>query len=75
MTIQLNPEQEHQFSEIASASGKAPECIVMKVLQTYLRKRAELLARLEQARADVAAGRVFTSEEVWDRLQRHTLAS
>ena len=74
MTVVLSPDQQQQFSEIASASGQTVQRIVLELIDTYLRERAELLADLEQARADVAAGRVLTSDQVWERLQRQSTA-
>lgn len=74
MTIQLPMEQEAQLVKIASLSGQSASQLASQVLTSYLDHHHELEAEFTRAKADLAAGRVFTTEQVRERLQ-HRLVS
>ncbi len=75
MTIQFAIEQERQLEDLATASGQSLNALVSEVLTTYLDSQIELLAELTQARADLAAGWVFTTEQVRKQIGKLLAAS
>ncbi len=75
MTIQLTVEQEKQLTHLASNSEQSLGLLVSEILTAYLDRHNELLAELTEARADLAAGRVLTSEQVWEQVQKRFAVS
>jgi predicted transcriptional regulator len=68
MTIDLSPEAEAALNRIASMSTFRREELVTHAMESYANWLAHETARIEEARADIAAGRVLSHEEVFRQL-------
>ena len=71
-TIKLEPELRDAFMADAAELDRPASQIMRELMKDYLRKREEekrdyvefLRRKVERSRADIAAGRVFSNEEV-----------
>lgn len=65
--IELTPAQAQALAKLEKETGESLSSLIDRALEQYLQykaEEAELLADIEQARADIAAGRVHSSAEV-----------
>lgn len=69
MVIHVTGAQEQMLQQLAAAAGTSSESLAAEFFGEWLREQAELHEELAQARAEYAAGRCLTSDEVWRRLE------
>ena len=66
-TIELTPRRAEALAQLERDTGENQAALLARALDSYIerkREESELLADIEQGRADIAAGRVHTSAEV-----------
>lgn len=66
-TIKLTPRRAEALAQLERDTGENQAAHLARALDSYLERKqaeSELLADIEQGRADIAAGRVHTSAEV-----------
>lgn len=72
-TMKLEPELRDAFMAAAAAADRPASQIVREFMRDYVeqdREYVEFLRRkVESARQDIAAGRVYTNEEVRERMK------
>lgn len=76
-TMKLEPELRDAFMAEALELDRPASQIMRELMKDYLRRREEekrdynefLRRKVEKARADIAAGRVYTDEEVQERMK------
>ena len=75
MVVELTVEQEQQLRMLAAANGSTPEALALEIITWALQDRLALAQELEEAREDLAAGRVFTTEQVLQRVRKMSEAA
>jgi predicted transcriptional regulator len=72
-TLKLEPELRDAFMAAAAAADRPASQIVREFMRDYVRQDREyvefLRRKVEKARASIAAGRVYTDEEVRERMK------
>lgn len=68
MTIELTPEQQADLAAVAAVSHQTPEEAATSILAFHIRQERESRAMLAKADDDIAAGRVLSHQQVWERL-------
>lgn len=70
MTLQLTPALEQRLEQVAAQTHRSPEELAQEGVDRYLVQEEQTLAIIERGRADIAAGRLVTSEDVLARIER-----
>jgi predicted transcriptional regulator len=74
MAIQLSPELEENLQDLAAEEKTTADDLAQQALSEFVAYRRMLSESAKRGRADVAAGRVVSSEEVLARIQRNLAA-
>ena len=74
MAIHLSPELEETLQDLAAADKVTVDDLAQEALSEFVAYKRMLRESVERGRADAAAGRVVSSEEVFARIQRNFAA-
>jgi len=69
MSIQLTPALEQDLQHLAAQSNTTADDVAQRALEDYVAYRRDLEEAVRQGDEDIAAGRMFTHEEVFARLE------
>ena len=70
ITVRIPVELKDKLDRIAKAMERSRSYVAVEALEGYARYEIETLNGLEEAIADVEAGRFFTSEQMQDELDK-----
>jgi predicted transcriptional regulator len=70
MTLQLTPGLEEELKNLAFQSHTSVDELAEQALGSFVAHRRDLSEAVKRGRADIAAGRILSSEEVLARIER-----
>jgi len=71
MAIHISPELEEHLQGLAAEEKTTADDLAQQALSEFVAYRRMLSESFKRGRADVAAGRIVSSEEVLARIQRN----
>jgi len=74
MTLQLTPALEEELKHIASATHSSVDEVAQQALESFVAYKRDLSEAVKRGNADIAAGRVISSEEMLARIERNFAA-
>jgi len=69
MSIQLTPALEQDLQHLAAQSNTTADDVAQRALEDYVAYRRDLNEAVRRGDEDIAAGRLFTHEEVFARIE------
>jgi predicted transcriptional regulator len=70
MEVHLTPEQEAQFSRLATNIGRGRDELVQEALTQYLSHEAQFIEAVQKGFASLDRGEYVEHEEVGERIER-----
>jgi predicted transcriptional regulator len=70
MALQLTPALEQRLHHLAAMQDRTPDDLAEQLVEQSLAYEEDILATIQRGRDDVAAGRVFTHQEVVSRIEK-----
>lgn len=74
MATDLSRENEHFLRELVSRGDYPNEASALNEAVNLLRRRREIISRLEAGSVQADRGELLPEDEVWERLERHAIA-
>ncbi len=74
MKLQLTPAMEHNLHDLAARSHRSAEDLALEAVEQFVAYRLELSDLVKRGNADIAAGRLLSSEEVLERIESNFAA-
>ena len=68
ISVHTKPETSKRLDELASVTRRSKSFLANEAIERYLKEEEAFLASVEQGTADVAAGRVFSTNEARQRV-------
>lgn len=69
MTLQLTPALEQRLEHLAAQTRRSPEELAQEGMDRFLAQEEQILTVIERGRADIAAGRLLETEEVFSHVE------
>ncbi len=70
MSVQLTVEQESELAHLAQASERTADDLAQEAVARFLQAQEEHRAAIGRSRAQIAAGRTVSHEEVFSNLKK-----
>jgi len=70
MTLDLTPATEQDLQDLAARSARSPEDLAREAVERFVAHRRDLTELVKRGDADIAAGRLLSSEDVLARIER-----
>ena len=71
MTLELTPALEQDLKHLASETHSSIDQVAQQALESYVAYKLSLSAIVKRGDADIAAGRLISSEEMLERIERN----
>ena len=70
MAVQLTPALEQRLHQLAATQHRTPDDLAEQLMEQSVAYEEDILATIQRGRDDIAAGRVFTHEQVIERIEK-----
>ena len=70
MAVQLPSALEQPLHQLAAMQHRTPDDLAEQLLEQSLAYEEDILATIQRGRNDIAEGRVFTHEQVVERIEK-----
>jgi len=74
MMLELTPALEQELKNLATESRRSVDQLAQQALENFVAQRRDVSEAVKRGRADIAAGRLVSSEEVLSRIERNFAA-
>jgi predicted transcriptional regulator len=75
MMLELPPALEQELKTLAIESRRSVDQLAQQALESFIAYNRDVSQAVKRGRADIAAGRLLSSEEVLSRIERNFAAS